>query len=234
MKNFTFICILTVLLAFGVWAWSGLDAEEIGADGIKAGDVAVMSVQTNENIQEGKALVAYFAYSENMLNADSMAPDAVTSASLNAETDNAEGNLQLMARLIQEKTGADVFHILVEQPYDPDYSTMRPQALEQIEKQQWPALREKVDDLEQYSVIYLGLPVWGNQLPPAMHTFFEENDLRGKIIVPFCIHLGSGFGQTLEQIARLAPGAALSEGFAIRGDESNETVKSELCAWLEK
>lgn len=50
----------------------------------------------------------------------------VTLPSFFPSTDNTDGNLQVMAQVIAEETGADVFHILVEEPYDPDYSTMLP------------------------------------------------------------------------------------------------------------
>lgn len=108
---------------------------------------------------DGNTLVAYFAYSENIGDTSDMEVDAITSASLNRDTDNTEGNLQVMAQIIAEETGADVFHILVEEPYDPDYSTMLPAAVEQMENEDWPALQEKIENLADYDVIYLGTPV---------------------------------------------------------------------------
>lgn len=75
-------------------------------------------VDSTEALENGKAgnnrskiLVAYFAYSENVGDTSGMEVDAITSASLNAKTSNREGNLQVMARVIEEKTEADIFHI---------------------------------------------------------------------------------------------------------------------------
>lgn len=90
---------------------------------------------------DGKSLVAYFAYSENIGDTSGMAVDAIASASLNRRTANTEGNLQIMAQVIEEETDAEVFHILMEQPYDPDYSTMLPTAIAQMENKDWPAYR---------------------------------------------------------------------------------------------
>lgn len=53
----------------------------------------------------GKALVAYFAYSENIGDTSGMEVDAITSASLNRNTSNTEGNLQIMAQVIEAETG---------------------------------------------------------------------------------------------------------------------------------
>ena len=48
---------------------------------------------------DGKALVAYFAYSENIGDSSDMEIDAVSSASLNRKTSNEVGNLQTMANV---------------------------------------------------------------------------------------------------------------------------------------
>ena len=180
----------------------------------------------------GKTLVAYFAYSENMGDTSDMEVDAITSASLNRRTNNTEGNLQVMAQIIEEETGADVFHILMERPYDPDYSTMLPTAIEQMESKEWPALQESIENLADYDVIYLGTPVWNNVLPPAMQTFFAENDLSGKIIIPFGIHLGSGFGRMISEMKDLAPEATVLDGFTINASTSNAEVASEFRDWM--
>ncbi|MDO4293336.1 MAG: flavodoxin [Eubacteriales bacterium] len=182
----------------------------------------------------GKALVAYFAYSENMGDTSGMTVDAISSASLNRSTTNTEGNLQVMAKVIEEGTGADVFHIRMTEPYVPDYSTMQPVAIEQLENEDWPALQEQVGNLSDYDVIYLGTPVWDGSLPPAMHTFFAENDLNGKTIVPFGINLGSGFGRIPDEIEELAPGATVMEGFTVNATTTNDEVETEFRAWLDK
>ena len=180
----------------------------------------------------GKTLVAYFAYSENMGDTSGMEVDAISSASLNRRTYNAEGNLQVMAQIIEEETGADVFHILVEQPYAADYSTMLPTAIEQMENKDWPALQGAIENLADYDVIYLGTPVWNSGLPPAMQTFFAENDLSGKTIIPFGIHLGSGFGRMISEMKDLAPEATVLDGFTINAYTANDEVGSEFRDWM--
>ncbi len=181
---------------------------------------------------DSKVLVAYFAYSENMGDTTGMEADAVSSASLNRSTNNSEGNLQVMAEVIRAETGADVFHIQMTEPYDPDYSTMLPVAIDQMENEKWPALQEKIENLEDYDVVYLGTPVWNSVLPPALHTFFSENDMSGKTIIPFGIHLGSGFGRMIDEMKELAPQADVTEGFTINASTANDEVESEFRTWL--
>ena len=180
-----------------------------------------------------KALVAYFAYSENIGDTSNMEVDAITSASLNANTNNIDGNLQVMAQVVAEKTGADIFHILVTEPYAMDYSTMLPMATRQMQNDERPKLQESIDDLEQYDVIYIGTPVWNAELPPAMLSFFDEYDFTGKTIVPLGIHLGSRFGKAISQMEELEPGAEILEGYTVNAETPNEEVKTEFGEWLD-
>lgn len=163
-----------------------------------------------------------------------MSVDAVTSASLNADMDNRQGNLQLMAQEIKSKKGADIHRIRVAEPYDSDYSTMVSRARREHENDIKPALQSKITNLDQYDVIYLGSPVWHGSLPQPMVTFLEENDLSGKTIVPFGIHLGSGFGSNIRQIKNKYPNANVLDGFTISADTANSTVKTRFDEWLDK
>lgn len=73
-----------------------------------------------------------------------MSVDAVSSASLNAHTDNQIGNTQLMAEIIADELGADVFSIQVQKPYDSDYRTMAGFARDEKANDVRPALTAKV------------------------------------------------------------------------------------------
>lgn len=117
-------------------------------------------------------------------------------------------------------------------PYDPEYNVMLDRAVEEIENNALPALTNSVENLEQYDVIYLGTPVWSGVLPQPVITFLTENDLSGKTIIPFGIHLGSQFGRMLDQIEELCPEATLADGFTISASTSNDEVRAEFGEWL--
>lgn len=180
-----------------------------------------------------KSLVVYFAYSENIGDTSGMDVDAIASASLNADTSNKNGNLQVMAEVIREKLGADVHHIVVNETYDPEYEAMRDRANAEAQGNRTVTLTSRIDDLNQYDVIYLGAPVWFGKLPIAVSTFLRENDLSGHEIVPFGIHLGSGFGSNLQEIKELCPNSDIKDGFTVRASTSNGQVKTEFEQWLD-
>ena len=183
--------------------------------------------------EEKKILVAYFTYAENIGDTSDMSVDAITSASLRT-TDNTEGNLQLMADMIQEKTNADVFHIVVQDPYEREYEDMHDRAIEEIDEESFPALTEQVENMDQYDEIYLGTPVWSGTLPRPVATFLTENDVSQKTIIPFGINLGSGFGRIPDVIEKLCPNTKLEKGFTIEASTANDEVRSEFGQWLEE
>lgn len=187
---------------------------------------------SQSNATNGQALVAYFAYSENIGDTSDMTVDAIASASVGS-TDNTEGNLQVMAQVIENTENADVFRITVQEPYDPVYDVMHDRAIEEIDNEEFPALTDSVENLEQYDIIYLGMPVWSGSLPRPVATFLAENDLSGKTIVPFGINLGSGFGNMINEIEELCPDATLVEGFTISARTANDEVRTEFTQWLE-
>ena len=65
-----------------------------------------------------------------------------------------------------------------------------------------------------------------------MHTFFAENDLSGKTIIPFGIHLGSGFGKMISEMKELAPQATVEYGFTINALTENKEAETEFREWL--
>ena len=106
-----------------------------------------------------------------------------------------EGNTAIVAKMIADQTGADLFEVL---PVD-DYYPMTYDELTEVAKQEQndnarPAYAGEVPDLSQYDTIFIGAPVWWGDWPMIMYTFFENNAdaLAGKTLIPFSTHEGSG------------------------------------------
>ena len=180
---------------------------------------------------ETKALIVYFSRVGNSAFEENV--DVVTSASLNVGEDGALiGNMQVLANMISEHTGADVFEIQVTELYPSAYRATTNQAKEEQNKEIRPELATQVENMADYGVIYLGYPNWWGELPMAVCTFLESYDFSGKTIIPFCSHEGSGLGGGPRQIAELCPNATLLDGFAVRGG-SVMNAQEDLLAWLD-
>ena len=90
-----------------------------------------------------------------------------------------------------------------------------------------PKLIGLPDDLDQYDTIYIGFPVWWFNAPMPIGSFFEEYDVSGKTIVPFCTNQGSGVDSGYELLKDECDGATVAEGF-----NGNNTDLNEVTNWL--
>ena len=181
-----------------------------------------------------RTLVVYFDYSENMGDLSGMTVDAITSASLNAKTENTQGNLQVMAQAIQEATGAEVFPIHVEETHDPVYLNMVMGAGEDQENNRTFTIIGLPEDFDSYDTIYFGTPVWHAQLPQPVTSFLQQVDWSGKQVIVFGIHLGSGWGRNIQQIKDLQPNADIIEGMTVYASTANGEVRQEMMNYLTK
>ena len=96
------------------------------------------------------------------------------------------------------------------------------------------AKQEKVMDKNQKAlVVFIGGPVWWGTYPQVMFTFFKNhaNDLKGKTVIPFTTHEGSGLASCVEDVKEAFPGANVTKGWSIYGHEVR-TNKSKVEKWL--
>ena len=122
------------------------------------------------------------------------------------------GNTEVAAKLIQERTGSDIFVIDAVKEYPTDYQETTEVARTELDQQARPELHGHVDNMDDYRVIFLGYPNWWGTMPMAVCTFLETYDFSDKIIVPFCTHEGSGMGHSESDIRQLCPKATGAEG----------------------
>ena len=147
-----------------------------------------------------------------------------------------KGNTAIMASLIAEMTGGDLFEITTVTPYPEDYASMLQVAQEEIDTDARPELATTVENMEDYDVIFIGYPIWHGQLPRAIFTFMESYDLSGKTVIPFNTHEGSGQSGTQSVIASALPDSTVLQGLAIQGktaQEDESRTRELLSAWLE-
>ncbi len=127
------------------------------------------------------------------------------------------GNTAEIARQIQTATGADVFEIIPAEPYPEDYRQTTEQARKEIAEGYLPALKNQIDNLEQYDVIFIGSPCWWGTIASPVSSFLSAYDFSGKTVIPFMTHGGSGLGHGVEDIRKLIPSAEVADGRAFLG-----------------
>ncbi|MBP5482924.1 MAG: hypothetical protein J6X99_01475, partial [Bacteroidales bacterium] len=103
-----------------------------------------------------------------------------------------KGNTAIVAEMIAEKTGADLFEVLpVDDHYPMTYKELTDVAKQEQNDKARPAYAGELPDLSQYDTVFIGAPVWWGDWPMILYTVFENNDFSGKKLVPFSTHEGS-------------------------------------------
>ena len=147
-----------------------------------------------------------------------------------------EGNTMILAKMIAEKTGADLFEIKTVKSYPVKYKAATDEAMSELRANARPELAED-KDVSEYDTIFLGYPIWWGDLPMACYTFLEAHDFSGKKIIPFCTHEGSGMSGTDGKLKRALPKSEILKGIAIRGataQNSRDSARKSINSWLEK
>ena len=143
------------------------------------------------------------------------------------------GNTEVLAQVIASETGGRLFRIVPAVPYSDVYEETVSRFRYERENHIRPAVASKVEDMEQYDVVFVGYPNWGGDIPPAVQSFLTQYDLSGKTLVPFCTHGGGGLGRSLDTLKTLCPDSIIRKGFEVNGrrvvqcgDDVNQWLES--------
>lgn len=91
------------------------------------------------------------------------------------------------AKIVAESTGAELFALETVNGYSDNADERSAAAKEEASQNLRPALKNKLDSITPYSILFVCTPMWENDLPMAFYTFFEDYDLRDRVIVPVCV-----------------------------------------------
>ena len=130
----------------------------------------------------------------------------------------------------------DLFEL---RPADDRYSTvfeeLSEQALIEQEERARPPIADRLPDLSEYDVIFIGAPVWHGDWPMILYTYFEGADLANRRLIPFCTHNGTGIAPLEQSLKRSCPYSHVEKGLGIRGvDVQNDPdrVERTLDRWF--
>lgn len=152
---------------------------------------------------EGKKLVVYFSRTGENYNVGTIE----------------KGNIHIIANMIAEATGADMFEIVPMKDYPDSYEKCKAVAESELLADARPAIKGDIA-VEDYEVVFIGYPIWWHSVPMCVYTFLEKHNWAGKTVIPFISHEGSGMKDTDYRIARVCKGAnvATGKGLAIEGN----------------
>lgn len=135
----------------------------------------------------------------------------------------AKGNTEVVAEVIKQVTGVELFEIDTVKDYPVDYTECPNVEKVEIQQKARPELKRYLANIDAYDKIFLSFPIWWSIPLMAVSTFLEHYDFSGKKIFPFATHEGSGLGGSVSYIKKICSKAKVMEGLAIHDAEANQS-----------
>lgn len=143
---------------------------------------------------------------------------------------SASGTTKRAAQNLAEALNADLFEIQPEQPYtsaDLNWNNSSSRSsLEMNDDACRPSVATTVDNMDQYSTVFAGFPIWWYVEPRIIDTFLESYNFEGKTIVPFATSGGSGLGRAPQRMQQIAQGSVVKQGKLLNGHQSIDSLRS--------
>ncbi len=141
---------------------------------------------------------------------------------------SATGNTEAVSETLSEIIDADIGEIVPKDPYTADDLDYRDRSSRTSRENSDPSSRPAIKPLEHnpedYEMLFVGFPIWFGDMPKVLYTFFENYDLSGKTIIPFCTSGSTGCASATESIRQLENDAQVLDGTRI----SIRTAESDL------
>jgi flavodoxin len=144
---------------------------------------------------------------------------------------SASGVTKGVAQQLAEVTGGTLHEIKPAQPYtDADLDWRDKQSRSSVEmqdKSSRPAITDKLKNMQDYDIIYVGFPIWWYTCPTIINTFMEAYDFKGKTVIPFATSGGSSIKKACEDLKAAYPDVNWKEGKLL-----NRASKKDLEDWV--
>ena len=140
-----------------------------------------------------------------------------------------KGNTEIVAEYVKEFTNADIFKVEPLVPYAKDYQTCIKEAKERIGN---APIKEAINDIKEYEVIYIMTPIYWGTYAPEIETAIKDLDFSGKTSRIITTHEGSGRANVVNDVKRIGRGAnILDDAIAILGSQAKNS-KSKIAEWI--
>lgn len=138
-----------------------------------------------------------------------------------------------VAKQIAQAAEADLFEIKPAVPYnqaDLDWNNKDSRSSVEMRTQTIPEIAERVGDMDEYDVVFVGFPVWWYLAPTIINGFLASYDFSGKTLIPFATSGSSGMDKAelvlqakCSRETKWLPGRLLNGEYTV--DELREWIK---------
>lgn len=145
------------------------------------------------------------------------------------------GNTKTIAEQLCKAANGDIAVIDTAEPYKGSYNDVVDRGQREVEEGFMPKLKPLGVDISQYDVIAIGTPTWWYTMAPAVLTFLNDNDFKGKTVIPFMTN-GGWPGHVIKDMKKLCKGADIvlekEITFDSEGGSNMQTPQSEVNEWI--
>lgn len=121
-----------------------------------------------------------------------------------------------LAEYIQQKTNADIEAIEAVNPYPTDFEQTAARWQEELKANTLPEIKPLKANFDDYDIIFLGYPIWGDRYPLTIKTLIKTGALNGKVVVPFATSGSSSVKQSVVELKKDVPTIQVADAFCVR------------------
>ena len=152
---------------------------------------------------------------------------------------SATGTTEKVAKQVASAAKADLYEITPAKAYtsaDLDWHNKQSRSsVEMSNKKSRPKMSGNVKNLDRYSTIYLGFPIWWGVSPRIINTFIEANmsakssraSLKGKTIIPFATSGSSAIAGAVKELRATYPDLNIKDGKRL-----NDATKADIAKFV--
>ncbi len=122
------------------------------------------------------------------------------------------GNTEQIAKHLHSDLGFDMLKIEPEDQYG-NYIMSCFRVMKEKRQPVPPAFSTPIPDLSQYDTLFLGYPMWAQDMPMFVQDFVSKCDTSGKTIIPFATYGMSGISWSQKTLQRLFPDSIIKLPF---------------------
>ncbi|MBR1720169.1 MAG: NAD(P)H-dependent oxidoreductase [Phocaeicola sp.] len=121
-----------------------------------------------------------------------------------------------LAEYIHEKVGGDIEVIEAVNPYPADFEATAARWQEELKANALPEIKPLKANIDDYDIIFLGYPIWGDRYPLTIKTLIKTGALNGKVVVPFATSGSSSVKQSVAELKKDVPTIQVTNAFCVR------------------
>ena len=142
---------------------------------------------------------------------------------------SATGTTKAAAELVARATNGELMAIEPTKAYTSDdlnwHNQQSRSSVEMNDPAARPAIKKSKENLDGYSTIYLGFPIWWYVAPRIINTFLEVYDFTGKNIIPFATSGSSNISGAVKALRQTYPTLKIDDGRLLNSASYNDIVK---------